>query len=100
MGKVVIANPGGASLVVPGPPAEERQKSRTRAYRRAYHRTYYATVSACLPRPVKMAFRDACRECGMTQHAVLARWVEGWLDANGLYPDAEMVALGDSGECQ
>ena len=92
---VTLVDADGASLAVPGPPPEEQQKSRSRAYRRAYQRAYYATVSACLPRPVKEAFRDACRKFGRTQHSVLAEWVECWLETCGFYP-AEMVAANDS----
>lgn len=93
MNETVIMDADGASLVVPGPPPE-RQKSRSRKYRNAYQRAYFGTVSACLPRPVKEAFRDACRRCGMTQHAVLAGWVESWLEISGRYPADEMAALG------
>jgi hypothetical protein len=93
--ETVIVDCDGASLAVPGPPPVEQQKSRTKAYRRAYQRAYYGTVSACLPRPVKEAFRDACRKFGRTQHSVLAEWVECWLETCGYYP-AEVVAACDS----
>lgn len=93
--ETVIVDEDGASLAVPGQPPEEQQKSRSKAYRRAYHRAYYATVSACLPRPVKEAFRDACRKFGRTQHSVIAEWVMCWLETCGFYP-AELVAACDS----
>ena len=92
MSEPAVMDAGGASLVVPGPP-QKRQKSRTRSYRRAYHRAYYGTVSACLPRPVKEAFRDACQRLGRTQHSVIAEWVVCWLETGGNYPAAEVAAL-------
>lgn len=60
-------------------PEKPVQKSRTKAYRAAYHRAHYGTVSACLPRPEKEAFREACRAEGKTQHEVLADLVAEWM---------------------
>lgn len=60
-------------------PRQAVQKSRTRAYRRAYQRTHYATVSACITRPEKEAFRDACRRVGKSQHEVISDLVAEWM---------------------
>lgn len=60
-------------------PQKPVQESRSRAYRAAYHRAHYGTVSACLPRPEKEAFREACRAEGKTQHEVLAELVAEWM---------------------
>lgn len=86
MGNIVFQDEDGSTIAVPGPPPEAGQRSRGRAYRRAYQRTYFGTVSACLPRPVKDAFRDACRKAGMSPHAVIAEWVETWLELNDIFP--------------
>lgn len=64
--------------------SEKRKKipvSRSREYRTAYHKAHYGTVSACLPRPEKEAFREACRAEGKTQHEVLAELVAEWMTA-------------------
>lgn len=74
---------GGAS---PAIPAEAGlQKSRSRGYRRAYHRAHYGTVSACLTRPEKAAFQEACRRLGVTQHAVIAELVADWMVLQGVF---------------
>lgn len=90
-----IVDYDGASVVVPGPPAEEPQKSRTKAYRRAYQRAHYGTVSACLPRLVKEAFRDACQVLGKTQHEVLADWVMCWLETSGVLKKVHRAKLAE-----
>lgn len=71
---------GGAS---PAPFAV--QKSRSKAYRRAYQRAHYATVSACLTKPEKEAFREACRRENRTQHAVIAELVADWMVMQGVF---------------
>jgi hypothetical protein len=73
-------NDGGAS--------QEREtvhKSRSKEYRRMYHRAYYATVSACLPRPEKEAFKDACRRENKTQHEVIAELIADWMVMHGSF---------------
>lgn len=62
-----------------------RQKSRSQAYRRAYQRAHFGTVSACLPRPEKEAFREACRKMGKTQHQVVAELVAEWMEEQDLF---------------
>ena len=68
---------GGAS-----PAPKPVPKSRSKAYRRAYHRACYATISACIPRPEKEAFQEACRRHGRTQHAIIAELVANWMAEN------------------